>query len=446
MYTHFLKYSQEKKLFTEDHKILLAVSGGIDSMVMAHLFLHSSIHTGIAHCNFNLRGEESNGDETFVKQWAEKNNIPFFSIRFDTKQYAEVHNLSTQMAARTLRYNWFEELLHTHGYDRLAVAHHADDNVETVLLNLTRGTGLRGICGIAPINGHIIRPLLFATREQITRYAEEQHLAFREDRSNASDDYARNRIRHHVTPELKTLNPSLADTFRQNSEYLTQAYTLLEEAVTKHKAEWCHKQQDEWHIDLKPLQQTAAPGFWLFELLHDFGFNSTQTDDIAKALHEQAGKRFFSPTHELLKDRDKLIITLKTPSHPLPHLTVKETDTCLHSPLSLVFERLHNNPPQTILPDKNMAFLDADKLHFPLTVRLWQEGDSFIPFGMKGKKKLSDYFIDHKIPLHHKAQQWVVVSDNNIVWLVGQRPDERYKVTPQTQHIFKITWNANQPG
>ncbi|MDR2448559.1 MAG: tRNA lysidine(34) synthetase TilS [Prevotellaceae bacterium] len=448
MYTHFLKYSQEKKLFSPEEKILLAVSGGIDSMVMLHLFLRSGTQTGIAHCNFQLRGKESDDDETFVKQWADTHGLPFFGRGFDTKQYAAARGVSTQMAARTLRYDWFNELMETQSYDKMAVAHHADDNVETILLNLVRGTGLKGVCGIAPVNNRLIRPLLFATREQISRYAAENGIAYREDCSNVSDDYARNYIRHHVTPALKTLNPSLADTFRHNSEYLTQARCLLERAAKKNKAAWCVRHHNEWHVDIKALQQTAAPAFWLIELLQDFGFNSAQIADIVRALKEQPGKHFFSATYELVKDRDSLIICLKSEMENGTKriFEIQQTDTHLTHPVNLTLEQGQYHHTSPLPQDKRTACLDADKLRFPLTIRLWQEGDVFIPLGMHGKKKLSDFFVDRKMPLPHKRKQWVILSGGDIVWLVGQRLDERYKVTPQTKNIVQITWNANQAG
>jgi tRNA(Ile)-lysidine synthase len=448
MYTHFLKYSQEKKLFSSGEKILLAVSGGIDSMVMLHLFFRSGIQAGIAHCNFHLREKESDDDEAFVKQWAEVHDMPFFSKDFDTKHYAATQGVSTQMAARTLRYHWFSEHLDTYGYDKVAVAHHADDNVETVLLNLIRGTGLKGVCGITPANNRLIRPLLFATRAQISRYATDNGIAYREDRSNQSDDYTRNYIRHHITPGLKTLNPSLADTFRHNSEYLAQACCLLNDMVKKNKAAWCVRRHNEWHIDIKALQQTAAPDFLLFELLQDFGFNGTQTTNMAKALEEQPGKRFFSPTHELVKDRDSLIICLKSEPEQAANqiFEIQITDKHLTHPVDLTLEQRQNHHTALLPQDKHIACLDAGKLRFPLTVRLWQKGDAFVPLGMKGKKKLSDFFIDYKMPLPHKRKQWVILSGDDIVWLVGQRLDERYKVTPQTQNILQIIWNANQTG
>jgi tRNA(Ile)-lysidine synthase len=448
MYTHFLTYTQEKKLFSPGEKILLAVSGGLDSMVMLHLFFRSGIQTGIAHCNFHLRGQESNDDEMFVKQWADTCRMPFFCRDFDVKHYAATQGLSTQMAARTLRYNWFNELMDTQGYDKVAVAHQADDNVETVLINLIRGTGLKGVCGIAPINNRLIRPLLFATREQISRYAADNDIPFREDRSNASDDYTRNYIRHHVTPELKTLNPSLAETFRHNSEYLTQACGILAEMVRQRKETWCIRHGNEWRIDVKALQQTAATGFWLFELLQDFGFNSAQTADIARTLNEQPGKHFFSATHELVKDRDSLIICLKrTPENESTQIVeIQKTDTRLTNPIDLMLEQRPHQHGSALPQDQHTACLDADNLRFPLTVRLWQNGDAFVPLGMKGKKKLSDFFIDQKMPLPHKRQQWVMLSGDDIVWLVGQRLDDRYKVTPQTKNILQITWNANRTG
>ena len=448
MYTHFFKYSQEKKLFSPGEKILLAVSGGLDSMVMAHLFSRSGIQAGIAHCNFHLRGQESDYDELFVKQWADRYSMPFYGRGFDTKSYVAAQGVSTQMAARALRYEWFNELLETQGYDKIAVAHHADDNVETVLLNLIRGTGLKGICGIAPVNNRLIRPLLFATREEISHYAADNGIVYREDRSNASDDYVRNYIRHHVTPELKTLNPSLAGTFRHNSAHLTQAWCILKEMVKKNKAAWRVRHHNEWHIDVNALQQTTAPDFWLFELLQDFGFNSAQIADMERALKEQPGKHFFSDTHELVKDRDTLIICLrsKTKDEINQIFEIQSTDTHLTHPIDLTLEQQPYSHASPFPQDKHIACLDANKLRFPLTMRLWQKGDTFIPLGMKGKKKLSDFFIDQKMPVPHKRQQWVILSGDDIVWLVGQRLDERYKVTPQTKHIVQITWNANQAG
>ena len=448
MYTQFLKYSQEKKLFSPGEKILLAVSGGVDSMVMSHLFSRSGIQAGVAHCNFCLRGKESDEDELFVKQWAGTQGMPFFGRGFDAKSYAATQGVSTQMAARTLRYAWFNELLDTQDYDKIAVAHHADDNVETVLLNLIRGAGLKGMCGMAPANNRLIRPLLFATREQISRYAAGNSIAYREDRSNQSDDYARNYIRHHVTPELKTLNPSLAGTFRHNSAYLTQAWCILEEMVKKNKAAWCVRHHNKWHIDIKALQQTAAPDFWLFELLQDFRFNSAQTADVARALDEQPGKHFFSDTHELVKDRDHLIICLRseTGNDINQIFEIQNADTHLTRPIDLTLAQQPYHHTSPLPQDEHIACLDAGKLRFPLTVRLWQKGDAFIPLGMKGKKKLSDFFIDQKIPVPYKRQQWVILSGDDIVWLVGHRLDERYKVTPQTKHIVQITWNANRAG
>jgi tRNA(Ile)-lysidine synthase len=446
MYTHFVNYIEKHQLFDPKEKILLAVSGGIDSMVMAHLFYRNGAAIGIAHCNFNLRDEESDGDELFVKEWAAARQIIFHCERFDTKNYASKHKLSTQMAARELRYEWFKHIIKAFGYQKIAIAHHADDNIETVLINLTRGTGLKGICGIAPRNGNIIRPLLFATREEIVGYAGENHILFREDHTNASTDYARNRIRHQVVPQLKLLNPSLAETFLHNSDHFSQAYKALNETLTHDQKKWCTQHLHEWHINIPELHKSKMPELFLFEFLQHFGFNSTQITDIYKSLDKQSGKRFFSEKHGLLKDRDVLIVFPKDDKKEILPIEIHQDDITIDYPGSLNIEYLKNNSQFNIPAGRHVECFDADTLHFPLILRSWQHGDTFIPLGMKGRKKVSDFFIDNKLPAHIKEQQLVLVSGDDIIWLVGHRIDDRYKLTPQTRTICKITWNVNQPG
>jgi tRNA(Ile)-lysidine synthase len=435
MYRKFLKYNQTQQLFCSADKLLLAVSGGIDSMVLAHLLLRSGQTFGIAHCNFSIRGKESNDDQSFVKKYAAQHKIPFHTICFNTEEYAAQHKLSTQMAARELRYTWFNAIAAQHEYTKIAVAHHANDLAETLLLNFTRGTGLKGLCSMAPVNGNIIRPLLFAKRAEIQKYAEENNISFREDSSNASDDYARNYIRHHIIPSMETLNPSLIETLLHNSYYLSQAQSVIDNIVQEQFEKCCQKNNNELHIDIPALSESGAPGLFLHEWLQPCGFNSAQIDDIAMALKKQSGKHFYSATHELIKDRDKLIVAARS---------VDENKDFAAAVFS--YEQFPYSIEMQIPHDKNTAWLDADKLKLPLTARFWQEGDCFVPLGMKGKKKVSDFFIDNKIPLHHKEKQLVILSGKDIVWLVGQRIDERYKTTPATKNILQIRWNENPNG
>ncbi|MCL2098404.1 MAG: tRNA lysidine(34) synthetase TilS [Bacteroidales bacterium] len=434
MYRKFLQYNQKQGLFSPHDNILLAVSGGMDSMVLARLFLRSGQIFGIAHCNFSLRGKESDEDQAFVQEWAAQHNIPFHTICFDTNEYAVQHKLSTQMAARELRYNWFSSLVEQHGYTKIAVAHHANDLTETLLLNFTRGTGLKGLCSMAPANGNIIRPLLFAQRLEVQKYAKENDISFREDSSNASDDYARNYIRHHIIPKLESLNPSLIETLLHNSRYFSQAQSLISKIAREEFEKCCDFINNELYIDIPTLAASGTPGLFLHEWLQEYGFNSRQVDDIVIALEGQAGKRFHSASHKLIKDRDKLIV--------IEHC--RATMHCVSTALS--FDQFPYLPAMSIPQDKNTAWLDADKLQLPLITRLWKKGDTFVPLGMKGKKKVSDFFIDKKIPLHHKEKQLVLLSGKDIVWLVGQRIDDRYKTTSATKNIYQIRWNENLTG
>ena len=420
-------------------KWLLAVSGGVDSMTLAHLCYLSGWETGIAHCNFSLRGNESDGDEQFVKQWAQQHDIPFFSIRFDTTHYAAAHGVSTQMAARTLRYEWFEKIRATQHFSGIVTAHHADDNAETLLINLTRSTGLKGLCGMQPASGYIIRPLLFATRRDIAAYAVANHIAFREDASNATTDYARNRIRHNVLPELQKINPSLAESLQQTVCHLSQACRVIEGERAKVIEKCCSFAGDEMRISIAALQATPHSDFWLFEILQPYHFSGTVAREAANALDAQAGKRFYSPTHVLIKDREALIITLLPEAKQREEFFITKDCKAFSAPVAMRFERRRNDTNFVLSRERNVANLAAGKLKFPLTLRLWRDGDAFRPFGMKGMKKVSDFLIDEKVPLHEKAQQYVLLSGDDIVWVVGRRIDERYKVTDDAKEILIIT-------
>jgi tRNA(Ile)-lysidine synthase len=424
----FLTEITQKKLCTNKDKILLAVSGGIDSMVMLHLFKESGFSIGVAHANFQLRGIDSEGDENLVKDICDKNTIPFFVKRFETEIYAKSNHISVQMAARELRYEWFNRLLTEQHFDLVATAHHLNDAIETVLLNLVRGSGLEGIDGISSRNGKVIRPLLWATRLEIERYARKNKIGWREDRSNASDDYARNFIRHQVYPLLKELNPSLEKTAEESITKISGAVELMEQGAEYWKEKFEHKKGDQVLLNKKGLEQLRNPEGVLWNLIKVFGFNLDQCRQIITAFHGQSGKLFSSSQFELVIDRDHLIISKIQSDLTETSIQTDQTEASLGS-FKLKIERKEkvdfNNDP-------SMGFLDAAKLKFPLLWRKWRSGDSFYPLGMNRKKKLSDFLTDEKISLTDKETTTVLESENQIVWVVGLRIDNHYKVTEAT--------------
>ncbi|MCY7351776.1 MAG: tRNA lysidine(34) synthetase TilS [Cytophagaceae bacterium] len=434
MLNPFLTFLNQHQLTTQ--RALLAVSGGVDSVVMAELFHRAGIPFGVAHCNFGLRDADSDGDEAFVRQRAERYGVPFFTKRFDTKTFAETYGLSVQLGARKLRYEWFKEILDSARFDYLATAHHRDDALETLLLNLSRGAGLAGLAGIPVWQGRVVRPLLSASREAIEQFAAENNLSWREDRSNATDDYPRNFVRHHVVPLLRQLNPNLHETLGQTLEQLAAARRLLaSQAEALREVAW--RREGEVHfLAIEKLRQAPEPLLLLHELLRPLGFRYRQSGAIWAAVDGPVGKQFHSPTHTLTKDRLALIVTPKLANADERFFLQKE-DNFMETPdfrlrffiqekVQLVFE---NNPRQ--------ASFDADLLTFPLTLRRWQPGDWFCPLGMNGRrKKVSDLLIDTKIPRSLKARVWVLVSGESLVWVLGHRMDERFRVTPQTGRIW----------
>ncbi len=442
MLDSFLTFINQHTPDLKQQPTLLAVSGGVDSVVMAHLFHTLGLPAGIVHCNFGLRGEESDGDEVFVRELAARYKFPFFVTRPDVKNFAKSVSISTQMAARELRYEWFERVRGEAGYKWIATAHHANDSLETLLLNLARGTGLAGLTGIAPVNGHLIRPLLLSSRVEISRYATENGIQWREDRSNETDDYYRNKIRHHVMPVLAELNPSLESTFNVSSERLRAANALLETHLERWKAQIIHEEAGTIRIPIADISGEAEPAYRLWFIVRDFGFQYAQLRNIVASLEGIPGKRFFSPTHILLVDRDDLILKASfQPSAP-EMLTIEEAGATLdwhEAKLSL-----------RILPagssvhyDRTTIAVDPDLLSFPLTLRKWQQGDIFHPFGMSGKrKKVSDLLIDNKVDLFEKEKIAVLLNGNGeIIWVVGIRADDRFKITTATSNILVISFN-----
>ncbi|ENI5461676.1 tRNA(Ile)-lysidine synthase [Flavobacterium psychrophilum] len=417
--------------FLKEKKLLLATSGGIDSMIMLHLFQKLNYNIAIAHCNFQLRGLESFGDQQFVQEYASKNKIPAFVTHFDTENFAKDYKLSTQIAARELRYNWFYELLETENFDFILTAHHADDNLETFIINLTRGTGLDGLTGIPEQNEQIIRPLLPFSRSEIEEYTKENSIQWREDSSNASDKYLRNKIRHDLIPILKVLNPNFLDSFLKTQNYLQEAQVMIEDATIMIYQQVAKEDNEIISFDLKKLTQLPNYKSYLYQWLREYDF--TAWEDIYNLVESQSGKQIFSKKYRLLKDRDFLILSLIKELENEAYF-IKTNQKEVKIPLNFSICKVNDisSPKNTII------FVDEDKLQFPLTIRKRNEGDSFYPSGMKGKKKLSKYFKDEKMSLIEKENTWLLCSKNKIVWVIGKRADQQFVANKTTQNIIKL--------
>jgi len=437
MITSFINFIADNDLFCKEDKILITVSGGMDSRLMVELFYKTGFHFGIAHCNFQLRGKEANRDEQFVKELASRLNVPFNSIRFDTHEYAEKNKISIQMAARELRYQWFEKIREQKHYDYIALAHNKDDLEETFFINLTRGTGIRGLSGIKAKNNKLVRPLLFASRATIQIYLEEHRLNYVEDSSNAEIIYVRNRIRHKIIPEFEKLQPNFRKNLDKTIYHLRETYDLLQDVIQKKKQELVKEKDDKVYIDKTKLQELKYNKAYLFEFLKPFGFPSPILQDILTSLNSTSGKQFFSDNYRLVTDRDYLIITKKRKTGPF-HYIIDNQETHLEHPVQISIKKFGNNPDYKPPATNYTASIDADKIKFPLILRKWQKGDRFIPFGMNHSKKLSDFFIDLKLSLPEKEDVWLLTSENKILWIIGYRTDDRYKITKLTKNISQF--------
>jgi tRNA(Ile)-lysidine synthase len=431
---HFTDFIKRNNLFAHDGKILAAVSGGMDSVLMAHLLKAAGFDFSIAHCNFQLRGAEALADQEFCQQLSQQFRVQFHTVSFDTKKYAAEKKISIQMAARDLRYQWFDQLRALYNYDTIALAHHQNDAIETILLNLTRGTGIAGLHGILPKNGTLTRPMLFLNRDEILAIVQQNKVEYVEDNSNSSVKYARNKLRHEVIPKLKELNPALESTFESNLAHFRDMETLLELRVDELKKELFMYAGDEARLPLGSIQNLKPRRLLLFKLLQGYGFNEGVVDDIISALHKHSGRVFESPGFILVLDRNELIITPKN----APQLNALQINANTHTADygSYKLTLLHDDSPLIIKDNPFALSVDADLLQYPLTLRAWQQGDYFYPLGMKTRKKLSDYFIQQKIPLHQKGTIPLLVNGNgDLIWLAGHRSDERYKVNKNTKKV-----------
>ena len=427
MYYAVRQHIENKQLLNNGATVIVGLSGGCDSVVLLHILHRMGYRCMAAHCNFHLREEESDQDEHFVEKFCAELNIPLEITHFDTLNYAREHQLSIELAARELRYKWFESLRQKHNAEAIAVGHHADDQAETLLMHLVRGSGLNGLCGMHPRNGHIVRPLLQLTRKEIEAYALQEHLSYVTDSTNSDTQYRRNYFRHEVIPLLEKLNPQIVATLSRTCQHL-QGYQQFIQAETTRLREKCLvKEGNTYYIDLKQLCRQESWETWLYELLTPYGLQGDQVEQLTRSIHTQhSGKQYMSASHRCLLDRTKLIL------QPL----ISKTEV-----VPTLLQRNYPRKNMGAFPpaDAPTVCIDADKVKGTLHLRHWQEGDTFRPIGMKGNKKLSDFFTDQKLSLFEKEQIWLVCDDENIIWVVGHRIDDRYKVTPETHTLLELT-------
>jgi len=437
MLLSMLKYIKDNDLFSRNDKLLVGVSGGIDSVVLFDLLVRAGYEVGIAHCNFQLRGEEADEDQRFVTWLAEQHNVPFFLKKFDTQGDASSMGVSIQMAARRLRFHWFEELRKEYNYNYIAIGHNQNDSIETALINMARGTGLKGITGIKPGNNAIVRPLLFAKRSQIIRYCAEYGLNYREDSSNQTTKYSRNHIRHEIIPEFEKINPQFLDAMTGNIERFRSAYRLYDSMVSEVKNKILEKKNDYWQLYIQLLDEYPETYTLLFEILRPFGFSREVVSDIYSSLGGESGKVFYSEKYKAVKDRDKLIITAIDYAQP-KRFYIERDQQKITSPLHLSFQMIDNDDSFQIPKGPNIACIDFDLVEFPLILRKWQAGDYFKPLGLGHYKKLSDFFVDRKYSLIEKERTWILASGEQIIWIIGDRLDERFKITGNTTKVLRI--------
>lgn len=445
LFQKFKAYSEEQRLFQQQDKLLLAVSGGMDSAVLCALCAQAGINFSIAHCNFQLRGEESDRDEEFVKGLASKYGVPFYIKHFETHAVSTKNKTGIEETARNLRYSWFDELMKNSGdpksYSFILTAHHADDNIETVLMNFFRGTGIKGLRGIMPKQNRLIRPLLFATRAEIAAYAKEQHIDFVTDSSNAENNYTRNYFRNELIPAIEKVFPKTKENILDNVERFAGIEYLYNESIAAIKNKLIEKKGEEIHIPALKLAKTRSLHTVLHEIIKEYGFSAAQVPEAEKLLSAGSGKYMLSSTHRILKNRNWLIISPLANAEELSYYLIEKDTAAIHFPGgALRIDHLKNDG--KINADADLAYIDTSGLEYPLLLRRYRQGDYFYPLGMLKKKKLSRFFSDLKLSLLQKENAWVLESGKKIVWVAGYRLDERFKVTAQTKDILRATLRA----
>ena len=413
------EFIEKEDLFSKQDKILVALSGGADSVALTRILITLGYHCEAAHCNFELRGEESDRDEDFVRNFCRSLNIKCHSIHFETRRYAAQQSISIEMAARELRYNWFSKICEESDCQVVAVAHHKDDSVETMLLNLIRGTGINGLLGIRPKNGNVVRPLLCASRQEVVAYLHRMNQTYVTDSTNLEDEYTRNKIRLNLLPLMEEINPSVKDGLVKTASYLNDISKVYQQAIKESIDRIFITPEKE--ISIEKLMNEPAPQALLFEVLSPLGFNSTQVEEVYGSLNGQPGKRFISSQWQVVKDRDLLLIEKVKTANDKPQI---------------IFEEVLFTKEFVIPKDKNTACFDANKFKGIISIRKWEKGDYFIPFGMKGKKLVSDFMTDSKFSLLKKEQQWVLSCNDQIAWLIGERTDNRFRIDDSTQKVI----------
>ncbi|CAM1368428.1 tRNA(Ile)-lysidine synthase [Tenacibaculum sediminilitoris] len=430
------KHIDQQFSFLKEKKMLIAISGGVDSVVLTHLLYQLQFNISLAHCNFKLREEESDKDEKFVKELGKSLNIQTFTAQFNTNEYAIKNKLSTQLAARELRYDWFDQLCKQHSFDYILTAHHADDNLETFIINLSRGSGLDGLTGIPSINKNIVRPFLIFSREEVLSFAKENNINWREDQSNAETKYLRNKIRHQITPLLKELNPSLLTNFNKTINHLKESQQIINDKIEEITDEILLKEDNLLKINIEKVLKLSNPKAYLYQLLKPYKFR--EWDDIFNLIHAQSGKRILTKFYTLLKDRDFLLL-LHTNEKGLFEnelFIINKENKRITDPIDLVFEDVKK---QTTIDHKTI-YVDSELLSYPLSLRRWTAGDYFYPKGMLGRKKVSKYFKDEKISIVNKTKIWLLCSGKNeIIWIIGKRQDRRFLPTEKTTKLLKIS-------
>lgn len=442
MLESFLKYIKQENLAGPGDNILLGISGGIDSMVMLKLFELAGLKFSIAHCNFGLRGEESDKDQEFIENYARQRNLNFFVQKFETSEYAELKKISIQMAARNLRINWFKNILKKHVFNSYATAHHLDDQAETFFINLMRGTGLAGLHGILPKQGNLIHPLLFTNRESIIKYAKKENIPFREDSSNKTTKYLRNKIRHQLIPLLNEIKPGFNHLLVNNIKRFRETESIYKREIKKVSDEILNQADDNaFTLNISAIKQLPDAPLYLYETISEFGFNYADAEDLIKSLNNNSGSKFYSATHRIVHDRDIFLIQkTNAKTNENKKFTIEESQSQISEPLKITFDKIEDTSNFQISPDPNIAFLDYSSLSFPLKIRKWKKGDHFFPLGMKNKKLLSDFFIDNKLSIYDKENTWLLTSGENIIWIIGHRIDNRFKLTNQTSCIYKVSF------
>lgn len=438
LFEKFIEHLQSHPLFDHGDRILLTVSGGVDSVVMAELFHRANMEFGIAHCNFQLRGGDSMRDQNFVENLAEKYGVPLHLATFETSAYAKENKLSIEEAARELRYRFFEETRRNFRYEYIATAHHNNDSIETFFINLLRGTGIAGLHGIRPKHGHIIRPLLPFTRAEILDFAGKNKIDFCEDYTNSDTVFLRNKIRHNLIPLMKEISPAFERTMRKNIEHLAEVESIYKDSVKEMQERIFRHSDNKVTIQKDDIRKLNPPHAYLFEMLRPYGFNSATTENLLQMMDGTSGKMFRSESHTLLVDRGEIILK-PIGNDTASEILIDKDIASIKEPIFLTFNNIHTEDLQNPKTAQNEILVDGGKLRYPLKLRKWKTGDRFKPFGMKGSRKVSDFFKDQHLSLFEKEEKWLLCNaDDRIIWIVGMRMDDSFKITSDTKEVLKI--------